>query len=662
MPKAPCACARAALVFDAALLHIRVECIRILDEVLTGDVGADDIVALLTKAADAADAEKQAVVKVEKDAAAAAARIEKAANLAEAEALKAEREASAALAKARAKEEMEAKKAAKATEAERLRVHREKSKAELELEARLDKEARAAAKEKEVEAKRAAKEAAKEGAAETAEQKRVAKERAAEEAMERKAAAERARDEAQRTKEEAAAIARREREEREEREAVERAGGACSSQKEASSSSAASISQQRLERAHSRMPNLRPRFSGFGNGGGTPAGDGGSGLAGASSYALMNVRTGKAAAALKAGPSDEEESPPRSCDEKLPEVDVPLPVPLLKWRTGGSRLCEFEASCGFHADCLSVGGHDREVLASIGADGDGKSVSLYSVHQQKVVTSLQGHSDLVCSVSVRSDGAMIASGSRDKTIRLWSVAKGSCVGVLEGCAEMITGLAFHPATKRRDWLFSGEKGGVVRLWSANRLVMMCKYNEHTAPVWSVSLGQDLGVSASHDKHAKVWQLPDDAEAATWCGGSLPSRSTLAHPNWVFSVSVADVGGAAGELAATGCGDRLVRLWSLRLSMCLRTFMHGSGMTVHPVLSVQLLGAGLLVSGSEDNTLRLWSLAADSSGVGGSGGECIAMLAHGEKVRGVALSLGNGGYVASCGGQSKRLVVWKPYTS
>ena len=178
------------------------------------------------------------------------------------------------------------------------------------------------------------------------------------------------------------------------------------------------------------------------------------------------------------------------------------------------------------------------------------------------------------------------------------------------------------------------------------------------------MGTTLGVSASHDKHAKVWPLPSDDEAAEWKGGSLPSRSTLPHPNWVFSVSVADVGGAAGELAATGCGDRLVRLWSLSLSVCLRTFMHGSGMTIHPVLSVRLLGAGLLVSGSEDNIVRLWSLAVDSSGVGGSGGECIATLTHGEKVRGLAISLGQGQggagcFIASCGGPSKRLIVWRP---
>ena len=55
-----------------------------------------------------------------------------------------------------------------------------------------------------------------------------------------------------------------------------------------------------------------------------------------------------------------------------------------------------------------------------------------------------------------------------------------------------------------------------------------------------------------------------------------------------------------------------------------------------------------MSGSEEG-VRVWSLAGD--------GECIATLAHGGVVKGLALSR-RGGWVASAGGK-RPLTVWKP---
>jgi len=200
---------------------------------------------------------------------------------------------------------------------------------------------------------------------------------------------------------------------------------------------------------------------------------------------------------------------------------------------------------------------------------------------------LTGHTDLVCSVAARGCGVVVASGARDKSIRIWDLSSGGCTATLLGSEDMICGLAFHPAAERRDWLLSGEKSGAARLWSLEQATVLCVYKEHTAPVWSVAFGVRVGVSASHDMKAKVWPLPDmleDNALGVAVGAARTSKGTMVHPSWVFSVSVAS-GGPAGELAATGCGDRMVRLWSLRRRECLRSFTHGSGMTVHPVLSV-----------------------------------------------------------------------------
>jgi WD40 repeat protein len=57
-------------------------------------------------------------------------------------------------------------------------------------------------------------------------------------------------------------------------------------------------------------------------------------------------------------------------------------------------------------------------LASGSSD---KTVKLWSVESQKQVTRLQGHSSLVKSVAFSPDGKLLASGSADKTVKLWNV-------------------------------------------------------------------------------------------------------------------------------------------------------------------------------------------------------------------------------------------------
>ena len=84
-----------------------------------------------------------------------------------------------------------------------------------------------------------------------------------------------------------------------------------------------------------------------------------------------------------------------------------------------------------------------------------------------------------------------------------------------------------------------------------------------------------------------------------------------------------------------------------------------------MLSVCLLG-GVLASGGQDRTIKLWSLsAADGAGaVDGADddehiGGCVATLAHGASVRGLALS-SVANVVASAGGTDvNRLIVWRP---
>jgi len=144
-----------------------------------------------------------------------------------------------------------------------------------------------------------------------------------------------------------------------------------------------------------------------------------------------------------------------SVDGIMEGWDVPSGKPLITHR---------EATC-IHSIAVSP---DNSFIASGCADHTIKLRGLKARMREEFlmffdsdIIMLRGHHGIVSSVAFQADGKVLASGSHDKTIKLWAVPGNEEIETLVGHTDAVLSVAFHPSL---PLLASGSFDKTVKLW------------------------------------------------------------------------------------------------------------------------------------------------------------------------------------------------------
>jgi WD40 repeat protein len=178
--------------------------------------------------------------------------------------------------------------------------------------------------------------------------------------------------------------------------------------------------------------------------------------------------------------------------------------------------------------------------------------------QWQCVRTLTGHTGEVTAISVSPSGRILASGSRDRTIKIWRLESGELL---------------HTFAGRSLWSGAG----------------------HQDQINALAFSQDGRIlfSASHDGSIKVWDLVTQSLI-----------STLSGQGWDVSAIAID---PEGYLLVSGNGDGIIQLWDAETDELLANLRQHTDRI--SALAIDSQGH-LLVSGSQDRTIRFWDLKTD----------------------------------------------------
>ncbi|TIB42686.1 hypothetical protein E3P86_00254 [Wallemia ichthyophaga] len=265
------------------------------------------------------------------------------------------------------------------------------------------------------------------------------------------------------------------------------------------------------------------------------------------------------------------------------------------------------------------------MLATGGGDCTAR---LWDLNTETPKHTLVGHPSFVLCVEWEPRERMLASGSKDGSLRLWDPRTGSAIGgALTGHTKWVTSIAWEPAhlNAKNPRFATSSKDSTVKVWSSDTRRLEYTLGGHTASVnvvkWS---GEGVLYTASQDRSIKVWSSDGKLirslnEHAHWVNtlalstdfvlrtgpfdwrGSKPSsdEETLKMAKERYDGLVK----RASELVISGSDDHTLYLWSPLTSKKSIARLTGHQKQVnHVVFSPD---SRLIASASFDNGIKLW---------------------------------------------------------
>ncbi|MBM3334520.1 protein kinase, partial [Candidatus Sumerlaeota bacterium] len=222
----------------------------------------------------------------------------------------------------------------------------------------------------------------------------------------------------------------------------------------------------------------------------------------------------------------------------------------------------------------------------------------------------EGHTAFVQSVALSPDGKYLATASQDKTAKVWMIETGRLYRTFKERNRSVTSVAFHPNGRI---LATGSVDNTVKLWSLDSDTSSQTIKGYSGRVLAVAFSPDgQYLAAGDDQAARLWDLRNGREDKRLAKTRQIVCAVAFSPD--------------GKQLAIGCEDGSAMLWNVATGVCVSEF-EGHRQAVRAVAFSA--NAMYLATASDDGTAKLWDIA--------SGREQRSFLGHSGTVTGIAFS-------------------------
>lgn len=200
-------------------------------------------------------------------------------------------------------------------------------------------------------------------------------------------------------------------------------------------------------------------------------------------------------------------------------------------------------------------------------------------------TSSYGHSGYIHSLAFSPDSKLLASGSADRTVKIWDLETGEVVHTLTGHSGCIWSLAISQNGK---YLVSGSGDHTIKIWNLTTGNLIRTLSGHSDSVSTISISSDSQIvaSGSFDKTIRIWNLED----TTSLEDSLLWESSKRQSH-VGSVSI----NTDGKTLACMYGNKVIELWDLKTGEIQQTIEGHSVDSWSAGLTAESWSSGLLMA-------------------------------------------------------------------